>query len=91
VDVTATTVAAVVAEPTAADEAVATNKELAGEPQALVPFAARAVLQLADAAAVVGTDKAGTAACTLADKPRDAHLAVESSDLQAAQGTLPVP
>jgi len=81
--VAATTVAAVVAEPTAADEAVANNKELAGDTQVLVSFAARAVLQPADAAAVVGTDKAGTPACTLADKPTDAYLAVDASDLQA--------
>jgi len=91
VDVAATTVAAVVAEPTAADEAVASNKELAGDTQVLVPFAARAVFQPADAAAVVGTDKAGTAACTLDEKPTDAHLAVDASDLQAAKGTLPDP
>jgi len=61
VDVAATTVAAVLAEPSAAEQAVATNQETAGGTQVLVPRAAPADVEPADATGVVATDEAANA------------------------------
>lgn len=55
-DVVASTVAGVLVEPTAADQAVATNQKQADATQVFASSAARAEVQEADAAAVVTTD-----------------------------------
>jgi len=89
-DVAATTVAAVLAEPSAAEQAVATNQETAGGTQVLVPRAAPADVEPADATGVLATEEAATADAAIVAKRTDAYLAVDAIDRQAASGKLPV-
>jgi len=90
VDVAATTVAAVLAKPSAAEQAVATNQETAGGTQMLVSRAAPADVEPADATDVVATDEAATTNSAIVAKRTDAYLAVDAIDRQAASGKLPV-
>jgi len=69
---------------------VATNQEPAGDTKVLVPYAAGADVEPADAVAVVGTDEAGTADAAISAKPTDASLVVDACDQQAFLGTLTV-